>query len=102
MSLSKPEIVGYTAASAALGIILAAVLNRRVIDEKPALRDTEEKVVGKSVPLARKNTLSFKFEGKPEIHRSRSSKSLDDFERIACINADEAIELKKLIRRQQE
>jgi len=100
MSLSKPEILGYTVASAVIGIILAALLKRESIEQKHALRDTEEKIVGKSIPLVRKNTMI--IHDKPELHRSKSSISMDDIERIACLNANEATELKKLIRRQQE
>ena len=72
MSLSKPEILAYTGASALLGVILASILGRpdKHSSEEALCRDNEAKKVGKQMPLQRKSTMN--LDGELRLNRAQS------------------------------
>jgi hypothetical protein len=96
MSLSKPEILAYAGASAVIGVIMAAIMSRQDSGASKAhLRDSDEKKVGKKVPMQRKNT-SF-FSEQPGLQKA---KSLGIPLEPIVLDKDETMELKKLIKKQ--
>ena len=111
MSLSKPEVVAYASVSALFGIFLAAFLNDKKDKLHKSLRDTEEKTIGKQVNIVRKSTMSthknmldlvknpsFNNESLKSINLSAEGYVSQEM----LMENDDAIELKKLIKRQKE
>ncbi|CDW89434.1 6-phosphofructokinase 3-like [Stylonychia lemnae] len=96
MSLSKPENLLLVGASALVGVALAAILNRDSTLDKHkqdfGLEKVEEKQVGKQRVLQR---------GKTGINLDRQMSSTNHLQDIQA-ESEEALELRKLIKKQQE